>query len=313
MSTLKDQLEKKGTQWTVKRDSPLQQFTLDTLRTAWGSGASEYFPGPQPVSIERKHFRHFKKQYVVCEKSDGVRHVLMAFMFQENKMCVMINRALDVTLVPLSLPRDAYKGTILDGELIDGKLFLVYDAVFVAGVSVGSKDLITRLVSAGPIVSGILKLVTNPVTVRMKTFFNMKDFEEFQTKYLPTLEYKTDGLIFTPVDEPVRTGTHETLFKWKPRYQNTIDFLVKKSGDKWSLYVQERGTMYFQGEIRGDVPDWITDGCIAECQFTSDETSKWWKPVGLRTDKVHPNNRRTFYSTLTNIKEDIKWEEFLKV
>jgi hypothetical protein len=234
----------------------------------------------------------------------------MAFMFQENKMCVMINRALEVSLVPLSLPRDAYKGTILDGELLmQEKLFLVYDVVYVAGESVAHQSLIQRLQSADPIVAGILKLKTNPVTVRMKTFFDMKDLEEFQTRYLPTLGYKTDGLVFTPVDEPVRTGTHETLFKWKPRDQNTVDFLVKKKDTRWSIYVQERGTMYFQGDLF-EAPDWITDGCIAECQYVH---SRGWKPVGLRTDKVHPNNRRTFYNTLTNIKEDIKWEEFLKV
>ena len=292
----------------------MQQFTLDTLRNAWGSGNSEYFPGPQPVSIERKHFRHFKKPYVVCEKSDGVRHVVMAFMFQENKMCVMINRALEVTLVPLSLPKTAYQGTILDGELVDGKLFLVYDAVYVAGQSVGSVDLITRLKTAEPIVSGILKLASNPVTIRMKTFFNMRDMEEFQTKYVPSLDYKTDGIIFTPIDEPIRTGTHETLFKWKPRDQNTIDFLVKKTSTKWSMYVQERGVLVFESELPFDqAPDWITDGCIAECQYMVDDSPRWWKPIGPRTDKVHPNNRRTFYSTLTNIKEDIKWQEFSKV
>lgn len=305
---LKEQLVKRDAQWFVKRDSHLQQFVLDMLRSAWGSGASEYFPGPQPVSIERKHFRHFKRNYVVCEKSDGVRHVLVAFMFQDTKMCIMMNRALDITIVPLSLPRDAYKGTILDGELV-GNLFLVYDAVYSCGTSVVHMDLIARLQSVGPIVAGILKLKTNPVSVRMKTFFNMKDLEEFYTKYLPTLEYKTDGLVFTPVDEPVRSGTHETLFKWKPRDQNTVDFLVKKKDTRWAIYVQERGTMYFQGDLF-EPQDWITDGCIAECQYIH---SRGWKPVGLRTDKVHPNNRRTFYNTLTNIKEDIKWEEFLKV
>jgi mRNA guanylyltransferase len=36
----------------------------------------------------------------------------------------------------------------------------------------------------------------------------------------------------------------------------------------------------------------------------------WWKPIKVRTDKTHPNNRRTFYRTLVNIKEDIKMSEF---
>jgi len=46
--------------------------------------------------------------------------------------------------------------------------------------------------------------------------------------YLPNVKQEMDGLIFTPINEPIRIGTHETMFKWKPRNKNTIDFLVKK-------------------------------------------------------------------------------------
>jgi hypothetical protein len=40
----------------------------------------------------------------------------------------------------------------------------------------------------------------------MKTFFGLRDMEEFYTKYMPTLDYKSDGVIFTPVNEPIRSG-----------------------------------------------------------------------------------------------------------
>jgi len=53
----------------------------------------------------------------------------------------------------------------------------------------------------------------------------------------------------------------------------------------------------------------MTDGCIVECQYYQGA----WFPVNLRTDKTHPNNRRTYYNTLTNIKEDIQWQEFCTV
>ena len=307
---LRSQLEKVGSQWKVRRDTELQQIAVSFLHNAWkNQGDPRYFPGPQPVSIERKHFTCFQKPYFVCEKSDGVRHVLMAFMYQGNKMCVLVNRALEVTLYPLSLPKISYEGTILDGELVE-KLFLVYDAVLVSGINVANENLVSRLTQAGKVVSAILRTVKDAFTVRMKTFFKLKDIEEFYEKYLPTLTYKTDGLVFTPVDEPVRSGTHETLFKWKPCEKNTVDFLVKRNGTKWCLYVQERGTLYFQGDVRA-APEWITDGCIAECQLVPGE-SLWWKPIGLRTDKVHPNNRRTLYNTLTNIRENIQWREFIQ-
>ena len=37
------------------------------------------------------------------------------------------------------------------------------------------------------------------------------------------LKHKSDGLIFTPIEEPIRTGTHPTMFKWKS--QHTVDIL----------------------------------------------------------------------------------------
>jgi hypothetical protein len=214
-------------------------------------------------------------------------------------------------LVPLNLPRVAYQGTILDGELVD-KTFLVYDAVKVSGEDLKSQNLLMRLTSSEVMINGILKMKTDPITIKLKTFYNLKNFSTFYKEYLPNVPYKVDGLVFTPVNEPIRTGTHETMFKWKPRDQNTIDFQAKKWGsDKWGLYVQEKGRLIFESELSLDrTPDWITEDCIVECQYMCDEEPRWWKPVGLRVDKKHSNNRKTFYRTLVNIRENILITEF---
>ena len=314
---MKEQLEKKADgSWKVRTDTPLARLITTMVHNAWNS-TSEYFPGPQPISIERKHFPILKKNtYVVCEKSDGVRHVFIALMYEGVKLCVLVNRAFEIVLAPLSVPKVAYQGTIIDGELIStnskSPTFLVYDAVMVSGVSVTNQNLIERLVAANTVVSGILKIATDPVTLKMKTFFNLGDMEEFQTKYIPSLEYKVDGIVFTPVNEPIRIGTHETLFKWKPREQNTIDFKAKYVGNKWCLYVQEKGVLIFESDLKShEVPPWITEDCIVECQYMIHDEPRWWKPINLRKDKVHPNNRRTFYNTLKNIRENIQLSEFL--
>ena len=47
---------------------------------------------------------------------------------------------------------------------------------------------------------------------------------------------------------------------------------------------------------------------IVECKYISH--LRKWVPIGVRTDKHHPNNRRTFYKTLENIREDIQLNEF---
>lgn len=297
--------------WKVIPGTPLEQAVIAFIHTSWGT--RDYFPGPQPISIERSHFPLLKKnKYVVCEKSDGVRHLLVSFMFGDKKMCVLVNRMFTIVLVPLNLPKVAYQGTILDGELVD-TTFLVYDAVVVSGINVKNFNLFKRLESAEIVVKGIMRVKTDPISLKMKTFYSLKDFKTFINEYLPTVNYSIDGLIFTPVEEPVKTGTHETMFKWKPRDGNTIDFKCKKweQQNKWGLYVSEKGRLIFESELSlAKTPEWITEDCIVECQYMCDEEPRWWKPLNLRSDKIHPNNRNTFYKTLINIREDIKISEF---
>ena len=104
------------------------------------------------------------------------------------------------------------------------------------------------------------------------------------------------------------------MFKWKPRDMNTIDFQLKDRGNNWGLYIQDRGVLIFQSELpKDDTNEWLKEDNILECQYMIDDATPWWKPVGIRTDKHHPNNRRTFYRTLVNIREDIQIEEFIKL
>jgi hypothetical protein len=284
------------------------------LHEQWGTLNTDgthppIFPGPQPVSIERRHFPSLKnRNYLVCEKTDGVRRALVC----KDKMTVLIDRKLDVTPVKIAMPRSARDGTILDGELLADGRFIVYDALILSGVSVKDHKLTTRLRAIKAFVDGILQTPSNTIRVHLKKFFPMQDVNLFYTFHMPKLDYKTDGLVFTPIDEPMRKGTHETMFKWKPRDMNTIDFQLKRKGDKWNMHIQERGRLIFESIIQQN-KDWMEEDMIVECQYMIDGKTPWWKPVGVRTDKTYPNNRRTFYRTIQNIRENIQWQEFAEI
>jgi hypothetical protein len=309
---VKSQLTRDGANWKVTSGTQLEQAVISFIHKSWGSEISNYFPGPQPISIERKHFPLLKKGYVVCEKTDGVRHVLVSFMFGDKKMCFLVNRAFSIYVISLNLPKNVYLGTILDGELVDKTLY-IYDAVYVGGEDLKQKSLLERLKSAEDVVKGVLRMKSDPLNLQMKIFYNLRDFEKFQTEHLPNVPYQVDGLVFTPIHEPIRIGTHETLFKWKPRDMNTIDFQAKRWENKWGLYVQEKGRLIFESELSFEkTPVWITEDCIVECQYMCEEEPRWWKPIGLRIDKKHPNNRKTFYRTLVNIRENIQISEYTK-
>ena len=261
------------------------------IHQVWESTDPSWFPGPQPISIERKHFRVLKSQpYVVCEKTDGVRHMLVCFEASDNKkICALVDRAFHVTYTTLTVPRE----TVLDGELLDNT-FYVYDAVRVKGEDVRKKTLTDRLTHAKAVVKAILK--QPKLQVKVKEMVPLSDVSKIQ------LGEKTDGLIFTPVEEPVRIGTHETLFKWKPRHMITIDFLVLNGKD---LCIQERGQLRKEAELNMRTRPYAP-GTILECDYQD----LGWMPVKERPDKTHPNNRRTYDRTIVNLREDIKLNEF---
>jgi hypothetical protein len=250
--------------------------------------------------------------------------MMVALMYEGKPKCLFVNRAFDMFEVKINLNKKAYEGTILDGELYENTL-MVYDSVLVSGVLVAHQNLDERLAAAEEMMKFIIYMKSDKYRLKMKTFHMMKDFEVFMDEYLPMVKQKIDGLVFTPLNEPIRLGTHETMFKWKPLEKNTVDFLMKKEPTRetpgckpgplaWRLYVQEKGKFYFESEIPlnriSDEP-WFEDGAIVECKYMTREEPMWWKPLKRRRDKTHPNNRRTFYRTIVNIKEDIKMKEFL--
>ncbi len=56
--------------------------------------------------------------------------------------------------------------------------------------------------------------------------------------------YHVDGLIFVPIKEhyPLHSGAWYSLFKWKPAYLNSIDFLVKtlkdENGNEYAYHIK---------------------------------------------------------------------------
>lgn len=258
------------------------------------------FPGPQPVSIERRHFPLLKKQpYVVCEKTDGVRYFLIA----NQQGTFLLNRALVHEPVKIRVPKD----TVLDGELVKCKtgkiVFIVHDAACIKGSDLETKPLTERLDEARKLVKGIIKTAGAPFEIRVKNMFPLANIKDFPS--LDSFDYETDGLVFTPIHEPIQTGTHETMFKWKPRNRITIDFELKNGKE---LFVQDRGVLYKEAELhldnaRTDLPD----GTIVECGYGD----LGWFVEKIRTDKTYANNRRTYFRTIINIRENIQLEEFL--
>jgi len=269
------------------------------IQQTWGSTDPARFPGPQPVSIERRHFPLLKRQpYLVCEKTDGVRHLLLS---TEDGLVVLVNRAFSIGTMKIRIPRD----TLLDGEYVQSKtgksLFIVYDAIRVKGEDLRDRPLDQRLEKAREVAKGIIKTAQAPFELRVKTMWPLGS----SIPDLNSFDYETDGIVLTPVNEPIRMGTHETMFKWKPHERITVDFQIKNGHE---LFVQDRGDLYKEASLhknhaRPDLPD----GAIVECGYGG----LGWFVEKIRTDKTHANNRRTYFRTCVNLREAIQLSELI--
>jgi hypothetical protein len=212
-----------------------------------------------------------------------------------------VNRAFNIEPVKIRIPKD----TLLDGELVKSKngrfLFMVYDAVIVKGEDLTNFDLKLRLSKAQAVTKAIIKTASAPFEVRVKTMWPLEDLSKMPS--LDDFEYETDGVVMTPINEPIRMGTHETMFKWKPHERITIDFQLKNGNE---LFVQDRGEPYKEAvlHLHNRRPD-LPDGTIVECGYGE----LGWFVEKIRTDKTHANNRRTYFRTIVNIRENIQFAE----
>ena len=134
------------------------------------------FPGLQVINMDREklnYFTHFPERFLLCEKSDGVRYLLIQY---KNGICHLVGRNLQFFEIYISerLNSTPYKANenewaidyLLDGELIlddvneeyddkakfikfNGKFkkinFLIFDAVVIKGINIGFLPFFRRL------------------------------------------------------------------------------------------------------------------------------------------------------------------------
>lgn len=293
-------------------DEVLKERLMKQIRVWWNvSPNTKYFPGPQPVSIERKDFETLRNNnYWVCYKSDGVRYLFVCVRVDDRNYCLFINRKMNMFMMRITTATVVFEGTVLDGELVYNQKtqkheYVVYDATIVCGKSVTNKPLSARLESATSVASHITR---SDIAIKIKLFFPLRDFEDYVNTVVPEITHGLDGYVFTPEDSPVMSGTHYTMFKWKEQLKNTVDFQVEYHRKRKGYVLRVS-----KGRMLHEVNDTLTEApnqnvpCIVECKYAGPGK---WTPVLIRDDKGHPNNYLTYTKTLYNIKENIQLEEF---
>lgn len=283
-----------------------------------------YFPGPQPVTVEKKDIATLSnKRYMVCEKSDGERYVMILLHIDGKPMGFILNRNNEIIFITHSFKKEVFEGSIFDGEIIKTKTgtwhYLIHDCMCFNGVSFIEKNHSLRY-------AAVLDFITKRYSpkepdcffIKTKIFYNYgSELERTWEHIKKTTENEIDGLIFTPIDEPFTFGRQYSLLKWKTNH--TMDLLAKKIGKKINLYGIRKNLNYIFKTINETHESYslITSFCTTDqlkngiiIEFNYDPKGEVFKPYRMRLDKDLPNGEITITNTVKNIEEAICIEDF---
>jgi mRNA guanylyltransferase len=331
----------------------VDEYELETLRKTaveWVPNVhnENSFPGAMPVAFSRRHMRLIQTtEYMVSEKSDGLRYMLLinssgTYLFDRNFEFSLVH-GYDV----LTQLFAANEVTVLDGELVRHQkssrpMFLIFDAVVIDGSPVGSKKLNERLDAVRTkVIEPYRAAVEQQRIDESKVPFMLIGKAFHAKKHLGTLfshvkrnesgdrvyvdnrrNHKTDGVIFTPVNSPYRPTPAAPILKWKfvDKLSADLKIMFDARQQKWCLYCTgdrhtdiEVRSVEFSPEDTARLSDDIrqrpnSDGTyVIECTY--DIWAGRWHYASIRADKKQGNHVRTVFDTLEVIAENISEQE----
>ncbi|KAH9981329.1 mRNA capping enzyme [Lactifluus volemus] len=208
------------------------------------------FPGSQPVSFGTKDLDRLEHEdYWVCEKSDGIRVLLVVLTNPEtsDQIVYIVDRHNTYReITGLFFPHHEHPqrplgSTIVDAELVvdvdpDTKhetlRLLCFDCLVADHQNVMSKTFDKRYWR-------LKEVFFKPYEKMLRDHPHMVESQPFDIRVkevnfsysidkvfldMSHLQHDNDGLIYTSVSTRYAPGTDRTLLKWKPPSENSVDF-----------------------------------------------------------------------------------------
>lgn len=263
-------------------------------------GRAVLFPGSNPVSIERASIPALQQEeYWVAAKTDGQRALLLAVTAGGRRLCVVVDRAMRMFVVPGTLPTVGFEGSLLDGEVVQARdglwRFLAFDSPHLSGVNLAHSPFSVRMAFVR---AWLCDAGAGPDGLRLEA----KRFVPYGTRLADEGDLPSDGLIFMPEAPPYVPFRSDKLFKWKAGQQHTVDFQV----DRGRLMVLNRGKLVEKSRLHPDDDRPELQGAVVECGLAGGA----WRVHRLRPDKAAPNDAYVYGKTNLNIQENITRSEF---
>lgn len=253
-----------------------------------------------PITLEKTYVRTlWTSDYLVTEKTDGMRYILFIFrdqLFRADRL----GNTQPVTGITYRL-QDRRDEVVLDAEYVkdnDGQeRYYIFDALKLQGDYVYGNPLDVRLRKIG----AFLRSTGWGDRFQVKPMWAMARIDYVLGVYLPKAPHLSDGLIFTPKRQGYQ-GRFKT-YKWKPPILNSIDFKVNLNNQlcvRGGQPVEEIDPNEVQRfRWRHGIPSRVE--FVGECVFKNGR----WKLIRLRRDKDDGNALRTYQSVKRSIETPV--------
>lgn len=303
------------------------------------SHGNSYFPGSQPVSLDRAHLQLLRQRYYYATwKADGTRYMMLI----TRDGCYLIDRKFNFRRVQLRFPKrglpqgsfESHHLTLLDGEMIidtvpetgeQKRRYLVYDLMMLNSQPQIKLPFHERwkLIEKEIIEPRTHDIKTNALycydmeafRVRRKDFWMLSAVGKVLNDFIPKLSHEADGLIFQGWDDPYVPRTHDGLLKWKYAHMNSVDFHFEIGDEnRQSLYLIDKSRKRKLEGARVNFPDGEDpssfSGKIIECSWNGDEGT--WQYMRIRADKATPNGWHTYLKVMRSIEDNINQDIILE-
>ena len=302
-----------------------------------------------PKNFSRGKINYLKaKDYIVLEKSDGVRYVVLL----GKQKSFLLDRNLCTHKTPEREMHVQNGGTILDGELSLNMVkqayeYLIYDIFALEGDwRISTWDLAGRIVIINKLKQKNL-ILGNWLQkfLQKKDFFAKTDiqklFSKIQTDFFLNdhlyinqvrnggiLCNKNDGLILVLSKTVYFTKHPNSIFKWKYSKGNSIDFMVnreiKKEPVKGSCFIQSK---LLCQNLKKNILNvltrkklfYSTASCFSRIllrrqqieEFDFNRQKGKWSVSKKRPDKQNSNSVKVVLHTIENIAETMDKNELI--
>ena len=236
---------------------------------------------------------YLARNHFLSIKYNGLHKILLA----SKSGVYLCSSELNITKIA---PGVNCEPSIAEGEyMVETGIFIMFDILISNGISVTNKTFEERQAQ----LKSLIISLSNPKMVQ-KSFYKPTDISQAMIEYKNS---NNDGFIF------YSSGTYfQTIWKWKPLHQLSIDFHITVINDRWIPQVFNKGKLSRFKKYTVSSTTFTTDqvnGKIVECVWSN--YAKCWIPIKIRPDKLFPNSRKVAFDTFKMIYRPITLGQIL--